>query len=236
MYRGVEISPADRNLHRFLWRKHPDDPIQEYEMTRITFGVAASPYLAVRTLQQTAKDHSHDPIASYHITHSFYVDDLLTGANSLEEAIALRVSLCEILSKGGFKLCKFRSSHHLVTESIDPSLREKLPIKGLTDIHSSPHPKALGLEWNSESDCMSTSLNLSNKATPTKRGIISDIARTFDVLGWIAPSVILMKILYQKLWVEKLEWDEEVPMTYQSQHAQWKQQLHVLDCLVAISE
>ena len=75
---------------------------------------------------------------------------------------------------------------------------------------------------------MSTSLNLSAEVTPTKRGIISDIARTFDVLGWIAPSVILMKILYQKLWVEKLDWDEVVPMSFQVEHAQWKNQLHTL--------
>ena len=141
MYRGMEISPSDRHLHRFLWRKNPTDPIQEYKMTRVTFGVAASPYLAVRTLQQTAKDHSQDPVASYHISNSFYVDDLLGGENSVEEAKALRVSLCEILSKGGFKLCKFRSSNSIVTNSINPDLREKLPIKGLTDVHASPPPK-----------------------------------------------------------------------------------------------
>ena len=229
MFRVVELSPADRNLHRFLWRKHPADQITEYQMTRVTFGVAASPYLAVKTLQQTAVDHSNDPLASYHIHESFYVDDLLAGADSPEEAIALRVSLSEVLSKGGFKLCKFRSSNTCVTESIDPSLRETLPIKGLTDLHSSPHPKALGLEWDSVSDCMSTSLNLSTHSVPTKRGMISDIARTFDVLGWISPSVVLMKVVYQQLWVEKIAWDEEVPVKYQTLHAQWKAQLHLLD-------
>ena len=229
MDRGVELAPEDRRLHRFLWRRHPTEAIQEYEMTRVTFGVAASPYLAVRILQQTATDHSNNQSASYHIMNSFYVDDLLAGADSLEEARALQNSLCEILNKGGFKLCKFRSSSSEVTNSIKPELLEKLPIKGLTDLHASSHPKALGLEWNSESDCMATSLNLSEKVFPTKRGIISDIAQTFDALGWIAPSVIVMKILYQNLWVEKLEWDDPVPMVYQTEHRQWKQQLHCLN-------
>ena len=76
---------------------------------------------------------------------------------------------------------------------------------------------------------MSTFLNLSSVVTPTKRGIISNIARTFDVLGWIASSVILMKILYQNLWVENLDRDEIVPMSFQSEHAQWKKQLHLLN-------
>ena len=204
MYMGVELVPEDRRLHQFLWRRHPTEAIQEYEMTRVTFGVAVSPYLAVRTLQQTATDHSTNTSASYHIMNSFNVDDLLAGADSLEEAKALLTSLCEILNMGGFKLCKFRSSNSELTNSIKPELLEKLPIKGLTDLHTSSHPKALGLEWNSESDCMATSLNLSEEVSPTKRGIISDIAQTFDALGWIAPSVILMKILYQNLWVEKL--------------------------------
>ena len=80
-------------------------------------------------------------------------------------------------------MCKWRSSSPVVTQGIDPMLREKLPVKDMTDVHSSTHPKALGLQWNSETDTMSTSLNLANSYTPTKWGIIADIAKTFDVLG-----------------------------------------------------
>ena len=67
--------------------------------------------------------------------------------------------------------------------SIDPSLREKLPVKDITDCQNSPHPKALGFEWDAGAGTMSTSLNLTSSLAPTKRGIISDIAMTFDVLG-----------------------------------------------------
>ena len=103
MYRAVELAPEDRHLHRFLWRKNTSDPICEYEMNRVTFGVASSPHLAVQTLQQTAHDHSTHPLASYHICQSFYVDDLLGGACNIKQANLLRVSLCETLAKGGFK-------------------------------------------------------------------------------------------------------------------------------------
>ena len=53
MYREVELAPQDRDLHRFLWRPTPQQAVQDFRMTRVTFGVSASPYLAVRTLQQT---------------------------------------------------------------------------------------------------------------------------------------------------------------------------------------
>ena len=91
------------------------------------------------------------------------------------------------------------------------------------------HPKALCLIWNSQTDSMSTSLNLSELAVPTKRGIISDISQTFDILWWIAPSLVMMKILYQRLWSEKLGWDDLVPPVILGAHADWKNQLHLLN-------
>ena len=57
MYREVLLHPPDKDLHRFVWRASPTDPLQDYRMCRVTFGVSASPYLAVKTLQKTAKDH-----------------------------------------------------------------------------------------------------------------------------------------------------------------------------------
>ena len=103
MYREVELSPQDKDLHRFIWRATPGEPVKDYRMTRVTFGVSASPYLAIRTLQQTAADHGAEhPIASSHIYQSFYVDDLLAGANTAEEALELFHSLRTVLHKGGF--------------------------------------------------------------------------------------------------------------------------------------
>ena len=85
MYREIELAEADRDLHRFLWRSDPQDPILDYRMRRVTFGVSASPYLAIRTLQQTAADHGQEhPDASHHIYHSFYVDDFLAGADTVD--------------------------------------------------------------------------------------------------------------------------------------------------------
>ena len=91
MYREVLLSEPDRHLHRFVWRSQPDQQLETYHMTRVTFGVKSSPYLAVRALQQTATDFS-DPktIEYYHTFHSFYVDDLLAAQH--------QQSLCSRLS------------------------------------------------------------------------------------------------------------------------------------------
>ena len=173
-------------------------------------------------LQQTAQDFGDDfPSTTPHVISSFYVDDLLSGVNTPEEATLLQSELRQLLLKGGFDLCKWRSSLTQVLNHIDKELQEKIPFMSLKDEHSSQHPKALGMVWGSFTDTMSASIGASTDFTPTKRGVISDIARTFDVLGWIAPSLILMKILLEL----KLSWDDENPVDLQEQHQIWREQL-----------
>ena len=229
MYREVELLPSDRDLHRFVWRPTPQDSLRDYRMTRVTFGVSASPYLAIRTLQQTAKDHATDhPTAFNHIHSSFYVDDLLAGAETADQAMELFSTLRSILQRGGFNLCKWRSSDSTVLQSIPQDLQEKLLTKDSTTLQPSSQPKALGLQWDSGKDCMSPSIHLPSQYSTTKRGIISDVSKTFDVLGWICPAVLPMKILFQSLWERDQEWDGSAPPEVITEHAIWREQLPCL--------
>ena len=81
---------------------------------------------------------------------------------------------------------------------------------------------------HSTQDTMSTSLHLPVKCASTKRGVILDVARTFDILGWLAPTIITMKILYQQLWELKLAWDKDIPPDQLTQHIEWREQLPLL--------
>ena len=229
MYREVLLHPADKDLHRFVWRASPTEPIQDYRMCRVTFGVSASPYLAVKTLQQTAKDHGEEyPEVTNHILHSFYVDDFLGGADSIQAAHELYTRMRSVLAKGGFNLTKWRSSSKEVLQFIPSHLQEVSHLKDSTSLQAPTISKALGLVWDSERDVMSPSINTSSDYTPTKRGLIRDVARTYDVLGWIAPTVLDMKILYQSLWKSGHDWDQPVPSDLAEHHAQWRLELPLL--------
>ena len=227
MYREVKLSTEDKDLHRFLWRDSPKEPVKDFRMTRVTFGVSASPYLAVKTLQQTAADHGEEyPRATYHIKHSFYVDDFLGGANTAQEAVDLYQDLRSILSKGSFSLCKWRSSSQAVLQNIPTNLQETQLVKDATSPHTTTtSSKALGLQWNSKLDTMSPSINVPLTYRPTKRGLISDVARTYDILGWIAPAVLSMKLIYQQLWKTGHDWDDQVPPDLLELHSQWRSEL-----------
>ena len=90
MFREVGLREEDRDLHRFLHRGGSGE-IKDFRMARVTFGITTSPYLASQVLPQIAEDHKSDhPLAAAVIKTSFYVDDVLTGADSIEEAAKLR--------------------------------------------------------------------------------------------------------------------------------------------------
>ena len=90
MYRAIELDRADRDLHRFVWRKDPKEPLKDYRMTRITFGVSASSFAANMSVKQNADDHALEyPLAAEVVHKSFYVDDCLTGADTTQDAIQL---------------------------------------------------------------------------------------------------------------------------------------------------
>ena len=169
-------------------------------MNRVTFGVSSSPYVAVQTLQQAGVDFGQGcPVAQHHINSSFYVDDLLGGADTVEGAMDLCSQLTKILTKGGFTLRKFRSSSAQVLSSLPEELVETIPTKELVDCHTASYPKALGVVWDSAMDTMSTDVTNPGKFAPTKSGILSNVSKTFDVLGWITPAVLPMKLLLQEL-------------------------------------
>lgn len=56
MYRQILVHPKDRELQKILWRTGGGDPVKEYQLNTVTYGLSCAPYLAIRTLQQLALD------------------------------------------------------------------------------------------------------------------------------------------------------------------------------------
>jgi hypothetical protein len=66
------------------------------------------------------------------------------------------------------------------------------------------------------------------KTTVTKRMIVSDVAKVLDVLGWFSPVTIKMKILLQRIWEIKLDWDDPIPDKVHQIWSQWRSELLLL--------
>lgn len=102
MYRQVFVHEDDRDLQRIVWRNSSDHEIAEFKLNTVTYGLACAPFLALRTLQQLAYDEaSRYPEGSSVLLRNRYVDDVLTGADSLEDALKLRDQLSQLCKAGG---------------------------------------------------------------------------------------------------------------------------------------
>ncbi|XP_045460360.1 uncharacterized protein LOC123670835 [Harmonia axyridis] len=87
MYRQIKIAEEDQPYHKIVWRFSKDEPIQEFQLTTSTYGTVPAAYLAIRTLHQLAEDEEKNfPRVAQIAKKDFYVDDLLTGADSVEVA------------------------------------------------------------------------------------------------------------------------------------------------------
>ena len=151
MYRAIELVPSDCDLHRFVWRRTPEEPLQDYRMTRVTFGVSASSFATNMSLKQNTLDSAVDyPQAAKVVEDSFYVDDGLTGADSIQDAIELQKQLQELFTKGGFLLRKWNSNKPGVLDHIPADLKEFNPTQQLPD--PDQYTKTLGIEWNARQD------------------------------------------------------------------------------------
>ena len=56
----------------------------------------------------------------------------------------------------------------------------------------------------------------------------SDIAKTFNALGWYSPMIVKAMILLQMLWSEKINWDDPVYKALLEEWFQWRSELHLL--------
>ena len=121
-------------------------------MTRVTFGVSASSFIANMCIKQNALTHAvRYPLAAKAVNDAFYVDDGITGADSIEAAIELQRQLQSLFSIAGFLLRKWNSSESAVLDHIDTELRDTQSIRQI-DGPEMGYTKTLGIEWNAPLD------------------------------------------------------------------------------------
>ena len=84
MYQAVELSPPDKDLHRFFWRSTLEQELKDCRITWVTFGVSASPFTATKVVRQIATNFGPKFLdAARVVIDSFYFDDCITGADSI---------------------------------------------------------------------------------------------------------------------------------------------------------
>ncbi|KAL0859308.1 hypothetical protein ABMA27_011110 [Loxostege sticticalis] len=227
MYRAILLNPSQRPLQRILFRKSPSEPLKVYTLNTVTYGTASAPYLATKCLVSLA-DVTSKPEVKRSIQRDFYVDDFLSGSDTIRGTIELCQEVKSILASAKLNLRKWQSNSPDVMKGIVEIENDSSLDLDLSDDHSS---KTLGLLWMCKSDILSFSLNIDISKKVTKRQILSIISQIFDPLGLIGPCVVEAKIILQSLWLNKCDWDEEVPQDIADQWLSFVNTLHFLNNL-----
>lgn len=201
------LQPNDRDMTRFIWLKDCEKPviceenIQEFGFCRVPFGVISSPFLLSATIASHLDSFKSE--VAQRIKRDIYVDNLITGEDSVVGATNLYGEAKRIFQKASMNLREWISSSDDVNKFICPD--DKTLIQSTN---------VLGHIWDAKSDtiCLKSNTGTSsiNSDIPTKRSILKKVAGIFDPLGLFSPIVVRGKLLLQELWKEHLDWDDTI--------------------------
>ncbi|CAH1987003.1 unnamed protein product [Acanthoscelides obtectus] len=147
MYRQVGVEEGQRDLQRIVWRENTSEDITHYKLNTITYGTASASFLAVRCLQQVGQDNLEKyPKTSKVILNDLYVDDLISGSDSVDDAKQLKNELAAILDSYGFPLRKWLSNR---VEALEQTVNNE---SNTFQLNNDETHKTLGVFWKAEND------------------------------------------------------------------------------------
>ncbi|XP_070546562.1 uncharacterized protein [Ptychodera flava] len=210
MFLQVKVPNKHRDVLRFLWWKDGQigAELEVFRMTVHLFGGVWSPSCASFALRRTAEDYMQDfaPKVIDSVNKDFYVDDYLGSMDSDDEAEQTKVSLSELLFKGGFHLTKWSSNRKKVIQSVPPEDRAK-KVKNLDlDRDTLPVERALGTHWDTETDM-------------------------FGIKIHVCPYVLQAKKIFQKECKRGKDWDDDIDPVNSQKWKTWLMELPELEKL-----
>ena len=203
---NVGLDPEDRKFTKFLWLSDfndPDSPFRVFQFKVVLFGAVCSPFI----LNAAVRFHldSVDTPTSHVLRDNIYVDNVVSGVDTKEQAVSFYSESRELMHNAGFNLRSWSSNCKDVNElaKADDVLDPKT------------ETKVLGINWDTEKDTLQYSkskLDISGSDTfVTKRDVTQAMSSIYDPMGLLSPVHIKGKMFLQELWKRHLSWDEPLP-------------------------
>lgn len=208
MYRQMYVNHEHANLQTILWQRPGDSDIRQYRLLTVTFGTSSAPYQATRGVYEIGErvKPENQELAEA-IQTCFYVDDFMKSFSTIESAMHFRESITKTLAAYGFNLRKWKTNESRILESVENCDKEEC-----LDINATF--KALGITWQPKTDAFVFKPSEVKQVEHwSKRQVLSEIAKLFDPLGWLAPCIARAKILMQDIWrlPKGIDWDSKLP-------------------------
>lgn len=119
MFRQIKVAKEDWRLQKVLWKSSPEEKLREYYLTTITYGTTSASFLAIYCLVTLSKsaEQSH-PTAAKAIIEDFYMDDIMTGAETEEECCQLQKDISMIMDSAKLPVRKWCSNSEFVRQKL----------------------------------------------------------------------------------------------------------------------
>ena len=221
----VRIKETDRDALRFHWSPDANHEVETLRFTRALFGLTSSPFLLGGVLEHHLKCwESRKPEVVAELRKSLYVDDLVSGKTTVEQAQAMKDDAIEIFNDATFTLHKWHSNRRELEETTSDNEEEKTFAKQQLGTPSEGEASILGLAWSKDKDELKVVVP-SGEATTTKRGILSKLAQIYDPLGLLSPRTLQGKIVYREVCNKKMAWDAQISAEQRNHWLKWEKQL-----------
>ena len=233
----IALAVGDRNATRFLWAENPfeENPkIIHLRWKRVVFGLTCSPFHLTATLRLHLENYkqSHPRTAAL-MGSDMFVDDLISGADSREEAEIIAKEAVAIAADAKMPLRRWRTNDQELQKKLSALCPSEQAATQLI-FQGEDVTKVLGTVWDRERDVLTfeTAAIVEHCATirhrTNLRTVLSVSSRVYDPLGLISPVVIFTRILMQRIWKRRLDWDEELPAEMKRELWKWVDQLQDL--------
>ena len=192
----IGLQDEANDVTRFFWLKDKDtlgveNNIEMYRFCRVPFGIISSPFLLAATIDHHLKNCNIDEGGT--IRENIYVDNVITGTQSIQEAVHLYNVSKQIFKGAAMNLRDWMSNSQEVLNEIP-----------LWDRANRENMKVLGLTWFVKEDLLALNSQIRDENTLTKRTVLRQIASIYDPLGLYSPVTLRGKLFYKIYGIREL--------------------------------
>ncbi|XP_006814244.1 uncharacterized protein LOC102804080, partial [Saccoglossus kowalevskii] len=200
---NVRLEEDERKFTKFLWLLDASDPEGKFitlQFKTVLFGAVCSPFI-LNAVIKTHLDANNTLSTAKILKNNIYVDNVIDGVDTTENAIKYYKEANKLMTTSGFKLRAWSSNCEQLNEL---SKRDNLNEPAET-------VSVLGMRWSTKSDKLTyPKVNNVPLLTDliTKRDVVSFTSALYDPIGYLTPVHVKARLFIQLLWKLELGWDE----------------------------
>ncbi|GFW67798.1 uncharacterized protein TNCV_3871291 [Trichonephila clavipes] len=179
MYRQILVADEDQKYQQILCRNNSNENIHTYKLKTVTYGLASASFLATRCIKQIALDNKDNPNLSKTLQEDIYMDDLLPGSDTPNNAIFIYWDspIPQQLTDDWLKLQKaFNEINYLtVPRWVILTADNTVELHGFADASSLAYAAAIYCRQKHNGKIKGSTTCIKNKSSPCQTSFYSSI-------------------------------------------------------------